>query len=298
MKGKSKGKGKGKGGKDTQCWHCGKYGHIARDCWQKDAEMEEYRKGKGKGKGEAWGKGKGGEAWGKGKGVKGGNAWGKGSGSGSLFWFDQPGDMGQQVQPAWAFAVNEKFTKTNRPPGLPPPIVTANRWSAFATSDANEEEWPHVRDAAFTPQTSKTRMRGRVRDAVFTPQTSRTKKKEKAQEKEDEACMQKFIKQNEHAYVFTAKEKPVEANMVQGPWRRAHSDGNAEWIRVQSVMDSGCGCSVAPPGMCPSYPIHESAGSLRGQEFTSASEHDLPNLGEQVLNVVMEDGNVTELRHS
>jgi len=60
MKGKSKGKGKGtsgkgKGGKDKDCWHCGKIGHLSRDCWQKDAEMEEYRKGKGKGKG--YGKG-------------------------------------------------------------------------------------------------------------------------------------------------------------------------------------------------------------------------------------------------
>ena len=58
MKGKGKGKGKGgkgKAGKDTLCWYCGKYGHMAKDCWQKDAEMEEYRKGKGKGKG--YGKG-------------------------------------------------------------------------------------------------------------------------------------------------------------------------------------------------------------------------------------------------
>jgi hypothetical protein len=99
---------------------------------------------------------------------------------------------------------------------------------------------------------------------------------------------------NERAYVLTAKEKPVEANMVQGPWRRAQD----EWIRVQSVMDSGCGCSVAPPGMCPSYPINESEASLRGQEFTSASEHDLPNLGEQVLQVVMEDGKETTLSYA
>ena len=39
MKGKGKGKGvkgKGKGGKETrECYHCGKYGHLARDCLAK-----------------------------------------------------------------------------------------------------------------------------------------------------------------------------------------------------------------------------------------------------------------------
>ena len=121
-----------------------------------------------------------------------------------------------------------------------------------------------------------------------------TKKKLKAQEKEDDALMQKLIRQNEHAFVLTEKEKPVEANMVQGSWRQKE----AEWIRVQSVMDSGCGCSVAPPGMCPAYPIHESEGSRRGQEFMSASEHELPNLGEQVLNVVMGDGKETSIKYA
>jgi len=51
-----KGKGKGKGGKgkgaDRECWHCGKTGHIASECWQKDAEMQSYRANKGKGKGK------------------------------------------------------------------------------------------------------------------------------------------------------------------------------------------------------------------------------------------------------
>ena len=36
--GKSKGKGKGRK-RDVQCWHCGKIGHVAAECWQKDAEM-------------------------------------------------------------------------------------------------------------------------------------------------------------------------------------------------------------------------------------------------------------------
>ena len=50
--------------------------------------------------------------------------------------------------------------------------------------------------------------------------------------------------------------------------------------------------------MCLAYPIHESPGSLRGQEFMSASEHELPNLGEQVLNVVMGDGKETSIKYA
>ena len=61
---------------------------MAKDCWQKDAEMEEYRKGKGKGKG--YGKGPYG---GYGKGAwefHGAKSHGKGHGKKGLYWFDQP----------------------------------------------------------------------------------------------------------------------------------------------------------------------------------------------------------------
>ena len=67
-------------------------------------------------------------------------------------------------------------------------------------------------------------------------------------------------------------------NMVQG-WRREEEG----WVQVQvrSVMDSGCGVSVASPGMCPTYPTTESEGSRRGQESMYAIEDTMPNLGEQ-----------------
>ena len=74
-------------------------------------------------------------------------------------------------------------------------------------------------------------------------------------------------------------------NMLKG-WCREE----AGWVRVRSVMDSGCGSSVAPPGMCPAYPIEESEGSKRGQEFVSASEDTIPNLGEQKLEVQLDNG--------
>ena len=62
-------------------------------------------------------------------------------------------------------------------------------------------------------------------------------------------------------------------------------------------MDSGCGVSVAPPGMCPAYPIAESEGSRRGQEFMSASEDTMPNLGEQKLEVVLDSGKSTSIKY-
>ena len=42
--------------------------------------------------------------------------------------------------------------------------------------------------------------------------------------------------------------------------------------------------------MCPAYPIEESAGSKRRQEFVSASEDVIPNLGEQRMEIQLDSG--------
>ena len=81
--------------------------------------------------------------------------------------------------------------------------------------------------------------------------------------------------------------------MVSGNWRREEKG----WVQVRSIMDSGCGASVAPPGMCPTYPIEESEESRRGQEFLSASENTMPHLGEQKLEVVLDSGKATALKY-
>ena len=74
----------------------------------------------------------------------------------------------------------------------------------------------------------------------------------------------------------TIPPKEESVNMVSGNWRREEKG----WVRVRSIMDSGCGASVAPPGMCHTYPIEESEGSRRGQDFMSASENTMPHLGD------------------
>jgi hypothetical protein len=49
--------------------------------------------------------------------------------------------------------------------------------------------------------------------------------------------------------------------------------------------------------MCPEHPIEESEGSRRGQEFMSASEDTIPNLGEQKLNVLLDNGKETAIKY-
>ena len=99
---------------------------------------------------------------------------------------------------------------------------------------------------------------------------------------------------SEPAMCLTAvSPKEESVNMVAGNWRREDQG----WVRVRSVMDSGCGVSVAPPGMCPAYTIAESEGSRRGQEFMSASEDTMPNLGEQKLEVVLDSGKATSIKY-
>ena len=75
-------------------------------------------------------------------------------------------------------------------------------------------------------------------------------------------------------------------------WRQ---EPEGEWVKIESVMDSGASAPVAPPTMAPRVPIRASDGSRRGQNYTSASKHKLPNLGEQHLQAVTELGEETSV---
>ena len=69
-----------------------------------------------------------------------------------------------------------------------------------------------------------------------------------------------------------------------------HLQQEKQWVRIESVMDSGAAESVAPADLAPWIDAVESEGSRRGQMYVSASGDRLPNLGEKKLRVITEEG--------
>ena len=64
---------------------------------------------------------------------------------------------------------------------------------------------------------------------------------------------------------------------------------------MRTVMDSGAVDSVAPSTMAPGVKVVPSPGSLRGQNYLSASNERIPNLGQQTLEVKTEEGTDTSV---
>ena len=62
------------------------------------------------------------------------------------------------------------------------------------------------------------------------------------------------------------------------------------WKKICIVLDSGAAASVAPPSMAPGVSVLESEGSRRGQCYLSASGERIPNLGQQRIRIVTEEG--------
>ena len=67
-----------------------------------------------------------------------------------------------------------------------------------------------------------------------------------------------------------------------------------EWIRVETVLDSGAAESVALPTVAPWVEVQESIGSKNGQTYQSASGAKIANQGEKRLQVVTEEGQEAE----
>ena len=63
-----------------------------------------------------------------------------------------------------------------------------------------------------------------------------------------------------------------------------------EWVKVETVLDSGAAESVAPSSVAPWVEVRESIGSKNGQTYQSASGTKIANQGEKKLQVVTEEG--------
>lgn len=74
-------------------------------------------------------------------------------------------------------------------------------------------------------------------------------------------------------------------------------DRNGGWQWITGVMDSGASESVAHPYIAHAYPVTATDASRAGASYTSASGNDIPNLGEQVLNVVANDGRSGQVKY-
>ena len=57
------------------------------------------------------------------------------------------------------------------------------------------------------------------------------------------------------------------------------SDAQPAWRRVSTAIDSGAFDSVISPEHVPDHEVHESVESWRGENFQSATEEPIPNLG-------------------
>jgi hypothetical protein len=302
----SKGKGKGK------------------DSWGKGGGWKGQSKGQG---GKSKGKGKSNNWHGNGNGYGGA---GKGGGTGA-YWFDQPHQGQGGDDRTWAFSLSDGFEipkKTAaiaRPPGLSPPILSPTTWTLFrkAESEADYSEENCMTAEDITVTLRKKEKPKKMMQAKFQTK-SQIKKKNHEDNREMNKATREYVQQKELeekqralkpwiAEMMEASNKLIQkerenvmclidnenltpekesVNMLKG-WCREE----AGWTRVRSVMDSGCGRSVAPPGMCPTYPIMESEGSKRGQEFVSASEDTIPNLGEQLLVVELDGGDESLLKY-
>ena len=293
MKGGGKGyQGKGKGKRfDGDCSHCGKRCHMARDCWIKDKEMDEWRKSQGKAKGNEKGFGK--NQWGKGnyngynRGGKGGGGYGKGVN------FSGTDYQQSSTATSWAFSLqkgplpdHEGFHKATRtasgkiisdlgpPPGL-------NHFENLKEEDREEpdelmeqllqeyhKEFPNIGNYS----------KNSVRRAM-TVDKQKKKRKKKVYSNASHLCM--FEKQPIQKELNTFAAQP-------------DTDG---YLKFTSVMDSGASESVAPPTMCPQFDIKPSAGSIAGQNYLSASNGVMYNVGEQVLEVVTEAGKERSIKY-
>ncbi len=298
-------KGVGKGGKggrfEGYCHHCGKYGHRVNQCWSKDEEMEQLRKGgksggKGsKGKSKGWGKGGQGKSSGFGYDGKGNK------GKGGAYWFDAPApgfDPYQQAK-GWPEArlmslaatcgeikAEEDQGKCSVPPGL-------GRWAPLMNNDIDDEyndDNADEVDEQEIPVDEYPELEWTVKQKVKKNRMPKyDKKKTKCMETMGPAmsCCPLI------AEMPRVNENPYEAELhpcTQEQWKSV--DPHTGWTRIRAVVDSGASDSCSPNAMEPNVKSRESVGSRRGLVYNGAAQGGRPltNDGEKDVLMMTEDG--------
>ena len=307
-KGKSKGKGKSWGdnsGESFQgnCSHCGKWGHMKKNCRFLDKEMEQWRasNGKSQGKGfqhpgKGWGhQGKGHNSWNNfGKGGKSGSGKGGANYMGSNEWANSsaatswasslqkmaPGHDAQGFTPASRTTTGKLISTLNAPPGL-----HLNYFGALENIDdeenvdklMEEDKIEYKKQYPDSKNYSKGSVRRMINELEKKPQHKKVKRVYKPAK---EVCM--------------LEKQPVQKEINAFAAATPDSDG---YIKITGVMDSGASESVAPPTMCPQFDIKPSPGSIIGQNYLSASNGVMYNVGEQILEVVTSTGKESAVKY-
>ena len=314
-KGSQKGGGKGKSwgkGFDGNCSHCGKYGHRLNECRIKDKEMEEWRASKGKSQGKGWDQG--GKSWGKsgkggsnyggnygkgGKGGYGGGGYGGGYGKGGANYMNNDW-AASSAATSWAFSLEKgvpgqgddafkSATKTFSSTGKlistfgPPPGLNSFEVLNNDAGEEDDEEVEQEYNSNF-PGLLKNYSKGSVRRAI-----NEYEKKTQPQEKKKK---REYRKVNE---CFLFEKQPVQKELNALPSAAVPDDNG--YIKITGVMDSGASESVAPTSMCPQYDVRPSPGSIAGQNYLSASNGVMYNVGEQVLDVVTNTGKESKVKY-
>ena len=201
------------------------------------------------------------------------------------------------------------------PPGLPKPVMTMNPFETLRRYEVEEdfemneeefmstEEWNTVekkkKKMAPMGNYSKSSQKDRKIAAklVRPPVTSVSMKDLK------DACEDAKNHEYSDKLSFKKCEKKQLCPLFKAPVAKdlhpfVHTkQGEQGWVNITAVMDSGASESVAPPSMCPHYEVVPSEGSKCGQEYVSASNDVIPNLGEQVLDVMLDDGRETQVKY-
>ena len=256
---RNKGKGKGKATAAKFDGYCNKCSKYGH--MARDC-WSSQDKGKGKGKN----KGQYNNNYG-GKGGKGKSAYG-------LMWNVSGGATGaapKEIKTAWTMSL----AKIPAAPGLDVKPKKQNMWDILTCSDLrNEESMNDSMDDHFPDIHVKTYPEKKVN---MPPMKNYSKNS---------------VRKNLSLNIF----QKIPGEKTLNPMVGTMDDG---WLKIVGVMDSGASESVAPPSMAPQYPVTPSQGSLVGQQYMAANAGGDPidNLGEKVLDIVMEDGRESTIKY-